>query len=169
MDKNSVNLKHLYNPAKYGLDTIHENILEGWAQQEEHEIQNKKLTTFFNSCSLKDAIFVLIKAYKDTYPSSSIGIIHNDSTTIRTGVKKRPDLDIDWEYTPKKGISSIVIKFKQGEEISSVKTMIENALGSKEFTFLDAVFKVKKSPIDTISFTTSKIEIDIHPSKMIDY
>jgi hypothetical protein len=103
------------------------------------------------------------------YPSSSVGIIHNDSTTIRTGIKKRPDLNIDWKYEAGKGIYSIIIKLKQGQDISSVKSMIEDALGSKEFSFLGTTFKVKKSPIDTISFDTSTIKIDIHPSKIIDY
>ena len=171
MNKNTINISHLLDPAPLGLDDVYGdrfNALEAMEHGIAFHEKNKKLIVFFNTSSLEDAIYVLIRVYKDKYPTSQILNIYSYSTKSHAGIDKRTDLEINW-HTERNKIDQITITLKEEHDISVLKTLIEEVLNDKNFDFSDNTFKINNSPINTISISNNEIEIKIHPSEVINY
>lgn len=167
MKRNTVNIEHLYDPAKLGVDQVYEDVFEGFEHSHRFVLENQKLSKFFNSCKIEDCVFLLTKSYKNKYATTSIIDIHNYSTKHSTGVDKRKDLEIDW--FPNRRLDIIEVKFFKNINLQLLKTAIEEALNGKQFQLNGNVYKVLDSPIDAITFSETSFTLKCHQNKVISY
>lgn len=171
MNKNTISIAHLYNPSPIGLDDVYGDNVSA-LNAIEHSVkfgeEQEKLIVFFNKSSIDAAVYVLIRAYKDRYPTSQILNIYSSHTKSHGGIDKRTDLEIDW-HTERDKIDFIEITFKNDINLELLSITIEEALNDKQFQLNGNVYKVINSPINTITFSETSLIIEIHNSKVINY
>ncbi|WP_026703842.1 hypothetical protein [Flavobacterium soli] len=169
MDKNTVNIDHLYNPARFGVGQMYEDVFEGIELQNKFYDDQVVLSKYINTCKLEDAIFLVIKAYKDKYPTSYFAEVYENGHRDPL-CPLRTDTKIEWVIDKEtKDYDKVLFTFKEPQDMSLLTATVEEVLAKNSFYKQGNKYIVNNSPIESIEFSTKELAINLDIKKAIRY